>query len=211
MSVILKYPRNDDNNFWNFAAEIGHMAATSKYTLVQFSGHNGYGDIISDIRLAKLHLYCNETGKVLAKLKTKSPILADYSVSSNKIISLLEKTPFSDLIDFLILKLLILFKFREGYSVVDYWFTIFDYGEKTFCAIVGTSLDIYEIRQDVSENLPDPIFHFHLVNRIAIAAACRVTIVSTNHRDRVDKYTIFRFSGIFDLSPTSMGRKLVNS
>ena len=91
MSVILKYLRNDDNNFWNFAAEIGHMAATSKYTLVQFSGHNGYGDIISDIRLAKLHLYCNETDKVLAKLKTKSPMLAEYSVSSNKMISLLKK------------------------------------------------------------------------------------------------------------------------
>ena len=76
MSVILKNPHNDDNIFWNAAAEIGHMAATSKYTLVQFHGHDGYGD-----RLAKLHLYCNKTGKVLAKLKTQSPILADYSVS----------------------------------------------------------------------------------------------------------------------------------
>ena len=91
MSVILKNPRNDDNNFWNFAAEIGHMAATSKYTLVQFCGHDGYGDI----RLAKLHLYCNKTGKVLAKLKTQSPILAEYSVSWNKIICFLEKIPFS--------------------------------------------------------------------------------------------------------------------
>ena len=113
---------------------------------------------------------------------------------------MLEKTPFSDLTNFLILRLLILFQFREGYSVVDYWFTIFDYGEKTFCAIVGTSLDIYEIKQDVSENLPDPIFHFHLVNRIAVAPACRVTIVSTNHRLGVEKFKIFRFSGIFGLS-----------
>ena len=77
MSVILKYPRNHDNNFWNFAAEIGHMAATSKYTLVQFCGHDGF----DDIRFKKLHLYCNKTGKVLAKLKTQSPILAEYSVS----------------------------------------------------------------------------------------------------------------------------------
>ena len=70
MSVILKNPL-----FWNAAAEIDHMAATSKYTLVQFCNHAGFYDI------RRLHLYCNKTGKVLAKLKTQSPILAEYSVS----------------------------------------------------------------------------------------------------------------------------------
>ena len=103
MSVILKNPRSDDNNFnWNLSsnAEIGHMAATSDFALVQFPGQDGYGDL----QLVTLLLYCNTTGKVLAKLRTQSPILAEYSVSLNKIMLLmsylLEKTMFSDLKNF---------------------------------------------------------------------------------------------------------------
>ena len=69
MSVILKNPR-----FRNASAKIDHMAATSKYTLVQFCNHPRFFDI-------RLHLYCNKTGKVLAQLKTQSPILEEYSVS----------------------------------------------------------------------------------------------------------------------------------
>ena len=86
LAVVLKNPRINGINI-NFGiwgvGDIGHMAATSKYTLVQFTDR----DFTSNRDgFERLNLFCNKSGRALASLRTDSPILAEHAVNMCDII-----------------------------------------------------------------------------------------------------------------------------